>query len=572
MKKIITLIIFSYFFTTQAQENSLLWRISGNGLKKPSYLYGTYHSRDSRAHQFGDSVLVKLAQADLVIVESITDENQDKKGLFKLMMMDGVRLEDLLSKKDYNYVKTQVFKRLGLMGVLFFNDMKPLFTSVMATEKNTRNEMPLTVDDFIKEEGKKQGKKIAALETFEEAMSAIDNIPLKEQAKMLVESFEEYDEQATMGDSLTKMYQRQDLKGMYDYYNSMKNLPMSFEKGLVEDRNKKFVEGLVPYLKENSVFCAVGTLHLPGKTGMISLLRKKGYTVEPIFSDYHPVELIIGRTHEWDYIASDSLNVVMGFPEMPYYENISFSNVDSSKTINFINYYITDTINQIKYSVKAGRMRGTTWNKDEVIESLVHANNYQKISELDENFYGINTNWVEFYVADGVNNRVNIVIEDSILYLVEMEGSKQKLYSDLSIYFFAGIFHGKTEEFQNILDNTSNFNIEITGIALYENKDTVDTYEIYVINEGDTTNFKIEHKNKFDITLTLGNKYIFGFKKEGYQQKHLIVDVVESGTPIDSKYGFEFPMQLTFVKGNVNAPSKHVATVKYDPFTGYMDY
>ena len=35
------------------------------------------------------------------------------------------------------------------------------------------------------------------------------------------------------------------------------------------------------YLKEHSVFIAVGAAHLPGKKGIIHLLRNKGYKVEP---------------------------------------------------------------------------------------------------------------------------------------------------------------------------------------------------------------------------------------------------------------------------------------------------
>lgn len=29
--------------TSKEKENSLLWKISGNGLQKPSYLFGTHH-------------------------------------------------------------------------------------------------------------------------------------------------------------------------------------------------------------------------------------------------------------------------------------------------------------------------------------------------------------------------------------------------------------------------------------------------------------------------------------------------------------------------------------------------
>ncbi|HKO80940.1 MAG TPA: TraB/GumN family protein, partial [Chitinophagaceae bacterium] len=36
--------------------NTLLWRISGNGLTRPSYLFGTIHLTDKRVFNFGDSL------------------------------------------------------------------------------------------------------------------------------------------------------------------------------------------------------------------------------------------------------------------------------------------------------------------------------------------------------------------------------------------------------------------------------------------------------------------------------------------------------------------------------------
>ena len=45
MRYLILLFTFfiSLFANAQELEKSLLWKISGNGLKQPSYLYGTIH-------------------------------------------------------------------------------------------------------------------------------------------------------------------------------------------------------------------------------------------------------------------------------------------------------------------------------------------------------------------------------------------------------------------------------------------------------------------------------------------------------------------------------------------------
>lgn len=570
MKRVITLIIFSYCLALQAQESSLLWEVSGKGLKRSSYLYGTMHSKDSRAHQFGDSVLVKLAQADIVMVESITD-NKDPKELLELTMMKDVELKDLLSEEDFEFAKKEVLLKMGLMG-MFFNNMKPFITGVMLGEVGSINEMSLTVDNYLVQRGRELNKKIVTLESTEEAMAAIDAISLKEQAEMLLETLKDFDKNVTMKEEFMVMYFNQDINAMYDFYSSFEELPASFDKELINDRNKKFIDGFLSHFKKNSVFCAVGALHLPGKTGLINALRDKGYIVKPVISSYHHQNLTLGREKEWVYNADDSSGIVMGFPESPYYENTSLTSVDGSKIINFINYYISDTVNQIKYSVKAGRMFNSIWTKDEVIGSLIVEEGYQKLNEKEESYYEENTTWVEFYVADGMNNRTAIVIKNNIVYLIEMFGSKASIYSDLSHYFFGGVYLGTTAAFQAILDNEENFTIDIEGSLFDDNGDSIIDYEIYVVEGLDTVTFQMENESKFEISLSLGGKYVFGLKKEGYQQKHVIIDVIESGTPLDSKYGFVFPMHVTLLKGDVKSPSVHVATIKYDPFTGYMGH
>ena len=71
MKQIIPAILFFiialFFKKLAAQDTSsktLLWRISGSGLQKPSYLYGTMHLKDRRLFFFGDSVYKSLEASE----------------------------------------------------------------------------------------------------------------------------------------------------------------------------------------------------------------------------------------------------------------------------------------------------------------------------------------------------------------------------------------------------------------------------------------------------------------------------------------------------------------------------
>ena len=55
-----------------------------------------------------------------------------------------------------------------------------------------------------------------------------------------------------------------------------------FYKALVVDRNARMATRMSEFIKKQPTFIAVGALHLPGDIGVIALLRKKGFTVEPV--------------------------------------------------------------------------------------------------------------------------------------------------------------------------------------------------------------------------------------------------------------------------------------------------
>ena len=54
--------------------NSLLWEISGKGLKQPSYLFGTIHVICKEDFVLSDSILKKWENADHVFLELDLDD------------------------------------------------------------------------------------------------------------------------------------------------------------------------------------------------------------------------------------------------------------------------------------------------------------------------------------------------------------------------------------------------------------------------------------------------------------------------------------------------------------------
>src|SRR6478672_5891014 len=85
----------------RAQYNSLLWKISGNGLNKPSYLYGTIHIKDKRAFHLGDSVMPAFNACQSFAGEIVLDAGNQSKIMGMIFMSGDTTLDMLLSKQDY---------------------------------------------------------------------------------------------------------------------------------------------------------------------------------------------------------------------------------------------------------------------------------------------------------------------------------------------------------------------------------------------------------------------------------------------------------------------------------------
>ena len=73
MKSFVSFVLITLGLSLQvnAQEkSSLLWEISGNGIAKKSYLYGTMHVSNKIAFHLGDTFFMALDKAELVCLES----------------------------------------------------------------------------------------------------------------------------------------------------------------------------------------------------------------------------------------------------------------------------------------------------------------------------------------------------------------------------------------------------------------------------------------------------------------------------------------------------------------------
>ncbi|MEZ4935447.1 MAG: TraB/GumN family protein, partial [Saprospiraceae bacterium] len=181
-------------YAPTADENSLLWEITGKDLTTPSWLYGTIHLIGKDDFFLTDSTKSFIERSEMVTfeinMEDMTDLSAQLGLLMQAFMEGGKTLKDLLSEEDYKLVQDH-FQEIGLP-LFMFERIKPMFLTVMASGDMSPTAMSsgdmLSYEMEIMELAQKTKKKMGGLESMEFQMSVFDSIPYDAQAQMLVES------------------------------------------------------------------------------------------------------------------------------------------------------------------------------------------------------------------------------------------------------------------------------------------------------------------------------------------------------------------------------------------------
>ncbi|MCO6496408.1 MAG: TraB/GumN family protein [Chitinophagaceae bacterium] len=263
-------------------KNSLLWEVSGNGLEKSSYLFGTFHMLCKDDINFSNTFNEALKRSDVVYMEMDMDDPATMLGgMMYMTMKDGKKLKDFYTEEEYKRLEDYFNKTLK-MPLTMFQTMKPYFLVAFFYPSYMDCDAPSGVEQEIITLCKEYNKEIKGLETIQFQASIFDSIPYEWQAKELLNNIDSADAMKAEFASMVKLYKNQNLDSLAAYINKSDFSEEQYGKVLLTDRNKNWADQLNKLMRKESLFVAVGAGHLPGKTGVISLLKEMGYTVKPL--------------------------------------------------------------------------------------------------------------------------------------------------------------------------------------------------------------------------------------------------------------------------------------------------
>lgn len=288
MKKLNILLLLSLFTTISygQQENTLLWKIEGNGLEKPSYLFGTMHVLCAADAALSNNLRAAIAQCDNVYLEvDMSNLMEMAEALSKMKMKGDTTLENLLTADEFKKVKNYFENENTLLPFAMINTYKPLLAASLLEQKAMPCEKTAMMEQLIMQEAKKSDKKIKGLETMSFQAGVLDSIPYKLQAQQLYEYIAKTDKKEDDNKQMKEMidaYKNQDLNKLGKMMVEEDAGMSAFLDILLYYRNRNWVEKLKTLLPEKSLVIAVGAGHLPGEKGVINLLRAEGFTVSPV--------------------------------------------------------------------------------------------------------------------------------------------------------------------------------------------------------------------------------------------------------------------------------------------------
>ena len=276
-----SLILLGSAFNTLAQEsNSLLWKVSGGDITKPSYLFGTIHMLPQDKYFFTAQMLTALNSTDVLALEADMDIPlaEQMKMATQMMMPDGKSWADYMTEDEYKSVKSAFVDSLGIKDkkVDKYANIRPIYVSgLILTELLGKVKM---YEQELTSLAKKEKKEIIGLETIQEQMEIISAIPIEDQIEDLkattASMLRDYNE-------MLDAYVNQDLKELGKVATESEGFD-KMEAKLLTERNDRWVRAIQEKLAKNSTFYAVGAMHLVGENGLIEQLTKAGYTVEAV--------------------------------------------------------------------------------------------------------------------------------------------------------------------------------------------------------------------------------------------------------------------------------------------------
>lgn len=261
------------------KKHSLLWEINGKDIVAPSYLFGTMHVRDNRAFRNIDFLEECINNSSAFAAEFDLKDADPQQLQQAATLPNGSSLEDYLNPRIYKKLERLFLKETG-HHLEHLKYSSPILLFNLISESQFQKDNVVALDSALYNIAQEADKNLMGLETFEEQMSVFSKVDLKEQCRSLKKMATHFVSFKREIKKTSELYIQGDLQKLL---KKAKQSIGGMRQVLLYDRNIIMADRFESFAKEQSLFAAIGAGHLGGKKGVLRLLKKKGYTIKPVF-------------------------------------------------------------------------------------------------------------------------------------------------------------------------------------------------------------------------------------------------------------------------------------------------
>ena len=282
-------VLFILLFVTLALQAQVLYKVSGNSAKAPSYIFATNKIVGIEFLDSVPSLLTCFSHCSVVLTEFAI---QDYEALAALrvaaLLPDSIRLDRYFTTEEYQKIDETMPLTLG-MGMDKLCRMKPSYLTAMY-----RNELLhkwLDYDDqrsmeaFFQAIASDKNIPVRAIDDIGETMFMLfDREPFHWQCKELLQIIDYPEREVRQERTLAEMYRMGRLTDMsYQILSPDNQSTQSYsDYQIYAARNKEWVKRLRPYLVNGGAFITLDAIYLGGEKGLLEQLRAAGYRVKSV--------------------------------------------------------------------------------------------------------------------------------------------------------------------------------------------------------------------------------------------------------------------------------------------------
>jgi uncharacterized protein YbaP (TraB family) len=527
---LITCLSLSALAQTEKKYQGLLWEISGNGLEKPSYLYGTMHVSNRVAFHLSEDFFSALSAADVIALETNPEEwinHFSESILFQDYYTMGYRYNSDINPLYQSFIPNQPKQNELAYYIGHDQDLLNRFLYRL-TSGNQDFEEDTFLDLFIFQAGKKAGKKIVALEDFEESFLSVtlarkydkDAQRMSErQAKDILGDYNNW------GELQEDAYRKGDLD-LLDTMTSALNPGKYYRTNMLDVRNRIMADGMDSLMKKgHSLFTGVGAAHLPGNKGVINMLRQMGYTLTA--KKHSITQQSINKKEEID-------KVIYKHDSLQWQTEDGFVQLTAPATLTklvsdpYQEYVYADMANGSFYSLRRVNTFGALYGLSPEayvakVDSLLFENIPGKINSKEEiTLDGYRGYDIRNTTKKGDQQRYYILFTPLEILIFKSGGHKSFVESAQPTRFFNSIRLGQQKQPQRYMAQNGGFAVDLPT----DNR--IELYEGVFYNPNAT--FWVQAMDKEGDYFAVGERQFYDMyyiEEDNFELKYLVERIVK---------------------------------------------